>query len=149
MKIVKRQYFKRVKGFTLIEGIVSVAILAIVAVSILAMLPQAYNVTFLMGRKTKASNQAQEIIEIFYNNPVDEFFNISVGDKNAYEWIRLDSSTPIHSIAPTSENNKFFYIDVISGDDSPNYGIDMYKITVIVYYQNLTKSLIMYAMTPM
>lgn len=51
---------KNRKGLTLVEIIVALAILGIVAVSILTIFTGSYSTIFMMGRKTKAMNETAQ-----------------------------------------------------------------------------------------
>lgn len=133
---------KSLKGFTLIEVIASVVIIMLIAISVLAMFPQAYNVTFQMGRKTSATNQAQQLIELFYNNP-NTFIELDPNDSIA-GWKKLSEMGSLESVSPNDTEYRFFYIDTTASNNS----IDANRISVKIFYQNLTKHIVLHAMIP-
>ena len=84
MGVVKREIMtmktnKNVKnGFTLIELIVAVAILAIVSIGFLTMFTSGFSIISRSGRQTKANYNAQELIEKSINDDSTTDANLTV-----------------------------------------------------------------------
>ncbi|WP_160719013.1 prepilin-type N-terminal cleavage/methylation domain-containing protein [Isachenkonia alkalipeptolytica] len=68
------------KGLTLIEVIIALAILGIIAVSFLAMFSQGLSGIFAMGDKTDATRVAQEFMDQYYEDSLDENITNAQGE---------------------------------------------------------------------
>ena len=63
------KHFQNNKGLTLIEIIISVAILGIIVISFITMFSQGMDSIFTVGNKTVATRIAQEHIDEYFTNP--------------------------------------------------------------------------------
>ena len=114
------------KGFTLIEIIVSIAIIGILAVALLSVFTSGYSTIFSMGRKTESSNEAQAFIERVYQEGIADINSIAI-DFNSNTVV--DSSQMNSGLYDQTEPDKVMFHNVNSSGDQP-------KVTVLVFYEN-------------
>jgi len=82
------------RGFTLIEVILSLAILGIIAIPILTVFTNGFSTIFAMGRKTQAmNNQAQKYMDQIYNgeavSTVEAIPDVTVSETANISGLRL------------------------------------------------------------
>lgn len=126
-------------GFTLIEVVLSVVIIAIIATSFLTMFSQGYSSIFKMGRRTTAVNDAQQFTESVYANK-GAFVTATVGSATADGWMKVADSAVIPA---ESLNGKYYFIE-----ESVNFGKTMHKITVVRFYSDGSQSIRLTAIVP-
>lgn len=114
------------KGFTLVELILSIAIISIILVSILALYTGGISNIFMMGRKTEATNTAQGFIEAVYSQGTANLATIATqyGSTLVVSYANMNSA--LYNSANPSKV-VFHNLD-ISGANA--------KLTVIVFYEN-------------
>lgn len=122
-------------GFTLIETVVSIALISIIVVSFLALFSNNYDAIFSMGRKTVANKIAEECLSQFYSGD-------SVADidaiKNAVETKYGDQYTV------NIEYSTVNYTDnLIAGKVLP-----LKMMTVTVSYRNGTRFVQLVGLVP-
>lgn len=87
---------KNIKGLTLIELIIALAIIGIIVVTFLPIFTTSYTTIFGMGNRTDAVAIAQEIIDDLYVNPPSEAVSSqlvhSVGQFRAYKTVSVHST---------------------------------------------------------
>ena len=116
------------KGFTLIEVVVSVVLVAIVAASFLGMFTSGYDNIFSMGRRSVATRIAEDFLSSCYAG-----------------------KTPEDSIAiiTTKVNNEYgpnrYQVEQTNTTDPAS---SLKSITVTVYYRNGTRSINLTALIP-
>jgi len=137
--------FKKVinskRGFSLIEVVVSMLIVSLIAMAFLSLFGSAYSTIFMMGRKTKAVNEAQTLIEAYYVNP-----NIINTDYPTWKLVTGDMNNTLvdYNVNPSNLGfNKFYKIESVTQN-----GKTMSKVTVLVFYNNNTKSIKLSALAP-
>jgi prepilin-type N-terminal cleavage/methylation domain-containing protein len=123
MKAVKFQ-----RGITLIEVIVSMAILSIIAVSLLGIFSSGISSIFSMGRKTKAMAEAQKVMDI-----VDKSGSIT--------------STSIQSTI-NNEGGSGYMSFSLDNSFVVTPGIAMNKVTITVSYNNGARSVSLTSLIP-
>ena len=114
------------KGITLIEILVTIAILGIIVVAFGGAFVNGYSTVFAMGNKTKAMVSAQEAMDLAYKNGKTNINSSLTGisvDKTATDFSYSPSSTVQHKIS--TQNVVFPYGTVV-----------FTKLTIRVYYQN-------------
>lgn len=127
-------------GFTLIEIIVSFAIIGIIAVTFISTFTSGIQSIFIMGQKTSAVNDAQAFLEAVY-----EDYNVDIGDTDSNIY-KLSASRADLDVSresdlstfntglynPNNPNNKLFYIV----EDVTINGKVFRKISVLMFYHN-------------
>jgi len=121
MKTARRSRSK--KGFTLIEVVISVIIVTGVSVGFLVMFSTAYAGTYAMGGRTRAVNEAQSLIEAYYENPL-------VTDTT---WIPIAAGNPMGDDLPTLYPGYTHFYRVWS---DTYLGETIQYITVRVFFDN-------------
>lgn len=129
---------KNSTGFTIIEVIVSMAILGLIAISLLALFTNGYSTIFSMGRKTEASNEAQAFIEAVYEEGVDAISSIAIRFNSTEVANYADMNPSLYDTSGTSEQT---YHNLDTTGTHP-------KITVMVFYQNGSKNVKLSALVP-
>lgn len=115
-------------GFTLIEVIVSLAILSIVAISLLSIFTSSFSIISSMGRKTKAMAEAQQVMDTVYKSG-------SITSSSIQDIINNETD---------KANIAFSLIDSFQ----VTTGINMHKVTITVYYDNRTKTVSLESLIP-
>jgi prepilin-type N-terminal cleavage/methylation domain-containing protein len=131
------------QGLTLLEIIVSLAILSIVLVAFLSLFSNGFITIISMGNKSRASIEAQEIIDRIYAE-----VNFTTQTE-----LRQGISAIINQVEPGSYDD---YTDKISDFDEPNNSNkkirfyvsnpqamlikNAYVVTLRVYYHNYTRN---------
>lgn len=130
MAIGKKYMSRRQKGFTLIEVIVSIAVLAILIFSFVNFIGFSFTNVFVMGDKSKAIVRAREKIDVLDNmvaaDRVDEFTVDS-------EYI---SSEALESFIRTNSTNGRWFSYKEALQQVEEHGVNGYGFTVIVFYHN-------------
>lgn len=134
----QRELINDSDGFTIIEVIVSMAILGLVAISLLTLFTNGYSTIFSMGRKTEASNEAQAFIEAIYEEGLDSISSIA-SRFNSTEVADYADMNP--SLYDTSGTNEQTYHNLDTTGAHP-------KITVMIFYQNGSKNVKLSALVP-
>ncbi len=128
----------RIKGFTLVEIIVSIAIIGIIVVPFLTLFTGSFSAIFSMGRKTEASNEAQAFIENVYQKGVGEVANIALTFNSTEE---NDPTKMNSTLYDSSGLNKQIFHNVDTSGSHP-------KVTVMVFYQSGNRSVKLSALVP-
>jgi len=120
------------QGFTLIELIISIAILSIILVSFMSLLGNGTKNVFSMGHKTQAVAEAQSIIDTVYNaGDTSDTFIQNIDPSTNYQKIDdcnlLESGTYTYRVRYCVEE----ITNTINGND---YTQDV--ISVLVFYNN-------------
>lgn len=132
----------KIKGMTLVELIVALAIMCIIAVSLLAIFSSSYSNIFNFGRKSKAVTESQSIIDKIYERSVQGNFTTvlevqdmvsSVLSLNGYtsDQYKLSSSAGSLSVIEGTEHIRYFV-----SDQTTQSGIDGFQVSVLVFYSN-------------
>lgn len=114
------------KGFTLVELILSIAIISIILVSILALYTGGISNIFMMGRKTEATNTAQGFIEAVYSQGTVNLVAIATQYGSTSELSYANMNASLYNAA--NPGNVVFHNLDTSGANA--------KLTVIVFYDN-------------
>lgn len=130
---------KRVRlnaGFTLIETVVSIALIAIVVVSFLTLFSNNFDAIFSMGRKTVANKIAEECLSQYYSGGTItdlDSYNAAIQEKYGDQYtVNIESSI---------EN----YSDNLIGDGN---SLPLKSVTVTVSYRNGTRSVQLVGLVP-
>jgi len=128
-----RERRKTKKGFTLLEVIVGVFIIALLGVAFLVMFSSACTAFFTLGRQTAAVNEAQSFIESFYSTTA----------MPGSEWQVLSAADSLDGDLTTVYTNKtkFYKVEDITGEP-----VD--RLTVVVYYNQNSKRVQVSALVP-
>lgn len=111
---------KSKKGMTLIEVIIAIAILGIIAVSLLGAFLQGFSTIFSMGNKTRAMSTAQELVDMACDSGDDSVLgSISTKATDDTSFYRYDEGTKHKYRVLTQTINGTIYD----------------RVTVIVFYQ--------------
>ncbi len=129
---------KRKRAFTLVEIIISMAIIGIIVVPFLAMFTSSFSTIFSMGHKTEASNEAQAFIESVYNGGISEITNVALAFNSTEE---NDPANMNNTLYDPSGLNKQIYHNVDTSGTQP-------KVTVMVFYQNGSRLVKLSALVP-
>ncbi|WP_347487622.1 prepilin-type N-terminal cleavage/methylation domain-containing protein [Desulfoscipio sp. XC116] len=113
-----------IKGFTLVEVLVAMAILTITVVCFTFVFGWNYENIFLMGDKSKAVAKAQESIERLYVDINDN----DVGLKRIY------NPNELYIYDETEPGNYYIEDNVTFALEGKE--VEGYKVTVIVFYKN-------------
>lgn len=127
------------RGFTLIEVVVGMLIITVIGISFLVVFTSAYTSFFILGRQTRAVNEAQSLIETYYSNP-------STIDDSEWKFV-ADLSGDLLGDISNAGYNKFYSITTKSKTDIGTIN-DVNIITVVVYYDNNSKSVNLSALAP-
>lgn len=112
---------KSKKGMTLLEVIVAIAILGIIAVSLLGAFLQGFSTIFSMGNKTRAISTAQELVDMACDSGnTIELGTISTEAIDDTSFYRYDEGTKHKFRVSTQTKNETTYE----------------RVTVIVFYQH-------------
>jgi prepilin-type N-terminal cleavage/methylation domain-containing protein len=130
---MKNSYNK--KGFTLVELIISIAILGIISTAFLSMFGFGYSNITEAGIRTKAINKTQNIIESAY---AKKFYNPSEirAFMSGHGYNNITNISNLYIQSGGNETN-YFVKDTITALN----GTDCYIITVVVFYKNGTKNI--------
>ncbi|SMP48828.1 type IV pilus modification PilV family protein [Anoxynatronum buryatiense] len=109
------------KGLTLIEVIISLAIISIVVISFLTMFTSGFDTVFSMGRRTEATRIAQQFLDEHY----------------AAEPLDINNLPNVPSISPYMVQR-----DRQNGPDGLN------QITITVLYRNGSRSVTLTGLVP-
>lgn len=124
MKILQKK-----AGFTLIEVIISIAIVSIIAAAFLSAFSNGFINIIRSGQKTEAAEKAQKIIDLIYESGstdpgVISTYDTWIENKTNYDNLKDSSTYSGESSRYCIEN-----ITLLSG-------ITFKKVTVLVYYNN-------------
>lgn len=122
------------KGLTIIEIIITIAILGIIALGFFSVFMGSYSTIYTMGNKSKAMVKAREIIDTAYENRDVDILKV-----------RLISNESTPSDVYTFETGKTSkYMTEIKPIDGFNYT----KLTVVVFYQQGKKHVKLTSLMP-
>lgn len=125
------------KGLTLIEVLVSVALLTLISIILLTIFSGAYSSIFSMGRKTSAVAVAQSVIDQVYES----------GNATTAYIQGLDGSPENVSFSdpydPETDSSIRFDVNPIVID-----GENFNQLDVMVFYQNGERSVVLTALIP-
>ncbi|MBP7401821.1 MAG: prepilin-type N-terminal cleavage/methylation domain-containing protein [Clostridia bacterium] len=115
-------------GFTLVEVVVSVFIATIISVGFLVMFTSSYTGFFMLGGRTRAVNDAQSLVEMYYTSPagVDTSLWKQAGPTEV-----LDNTL----LGTYSGFTHFYKVETVSRN-----GVSVLQVTALVFYQNNEKS---------
>lgn len=134
----------RKKGMTLIEVVISIAILGIIAASFLTMFSNGFSNIFIAGNRTRALAKAQEIIDKAY----------SVRETGAYDTklSGISSSSTLSNIYnyEAGKTSKYNLKDhPVSYEADGTFKNDTYKeLTVVVFYQRGKRYVVLRSLLP-
>lgn len=128
------RYLYKKKGVTLVELIISIAILGIIVTAFLGMFGFGYNNITSAGIRTKAINKTQTIVELTY---AKKFFNPSeIRDfMNGQGYNNIANISNLYTQSGGNQVN-YFVNDTIKTLN----GTNCYIITVVVFYDKGTKN---------
>lgn len=132
----------KIKGMTLVELIVALAIMSIIAISLLAIFSSSYSNIFSYGRKSKAATETQSIIDKIYERSVQGNFTTTLEVQDMVSSVlsldgytsgqyKLSSSLGGLSTIEGIEHVRYFVSDVILQSD-----INGFQVSVLVFYSN-------------
>ncbi|NDL68235.1 prepilin-type N-terminal cleavage/methylation domain-containing protein [Anaerotalea alkaliphila] len=124
------RFIKSESGLTLVEVIISVAIIGIIAVSFLNMFSFSFDSIYSMGRKTEATRIAQGYMDLYYENePVYNKLSDIADEVMAADGVPIQYtvSSPI-VIGPNTDG--------------------LYSVTITVFYRDGTRSVSLTALVP-
>lgn len=127
-----------IRGFTLIEVIISLAILGIIAVSFLTLFTSSFSTIFSMGHKTDAANEAQAFIETVYLEGIGEIDSVAIKFNSTLETNPSNFNSTLYD---TTGPNKQVFHNVDSTGTYP-------KVTVMILYQNGSRQVMLSALVP-
>lgn len=116
---------KKKKGYTLLELIISLAILSIIVVTFLTMFTGGFTNIFNMGRKTKTVGEVKAAI----NNVCQKKDIRAIPD----DWKMVDSKDELY-IYQDIKPNKYFVEDYRIVSESKTYTYQ--KLTLVSFYNN-------------
>lgn len=133
------------KGFTLIELIISLAVLMIILVAFISMFTNGFITVITMGNKSKATMEGQEIIDRVYvesditNEDSLQNSISTILDEEGLSGQYVDYTDNITNFnEPNNTNDKMrFYV---SKEDLMNTN-DVFIINLKIYYQDFTKEI--------
>jgi len=128
----------RIEGFTLIEIIVSIAIIGIMVVSFLTIFTNSFSTIFSMGHKTESVNEAQAFIETVYQEGLDDIDVIASTFNSTKEDVVTNMNSSLYD--PSGSNKQIFHNVDTSGTHD--------KVTVMVFYQNGNRHVKLSALVP-
>jgi prepilin-type N-terminal cleavage/methylation domain-containing protein len=115
----------RKKGMTLVEVVISLAIIAVVLTGIMTMFSSGYINIIMTGKRNKAAEEARKVMEIITEKSPPSLDDFDIDDVRQ---IIHDTGTTYTIDVP--EFNKDYIL--VTGGSS----INMCKITIKVYYDN-------------
>jgi prepilin-type N-terminal cleavage/methylation domain-containing protein len=120
------------KGFTLVEILVSIAILGIVAIFLLPMFTSGFSSLMSMGRKTNALAQAQAVIDKVYEEgtPTTTYLD-SLGENVPFADAFVDGDLVRYQLNTKTVDGKSFT-----------------QLAVLVFYQNGQRNVTLSALIP-
>lgn len=125
--------YKTKHGFTLIETVLAVALVAIVVASFLGMFTFGYDTVFSMGRETVATRIAEECLGLYYS-------------QYSSATMTAEPSSINSSIAVIASGKPGYTIEPRVITDNHTNGLDL--VTVVVKYRNGTRSVTLSALIP-
>lgn len=136
-----KKHLNRKHGLTLIEIVISLAILSIIMVAFLSLFSNGFITIITMGNKSRASVEAQEIVDRIYSEAsftdktelIQSVTNIVNSIDTNYE----DYSSKIANFDEPNTNSKNirFYVS----DPQAMLINNVYTVTVRVYYFNFQR----------
>lgn len=137
MHIIATSSQNKNKGLTLIEILISLAILGIILVSFLTLFTSAFSNIFSMGRKTDAANEAQAFIETVYQKGLIEIVDIAntFGSTNVLNLSDMNSSQYV-----TGGSDKQTFHNISLGTHA--------KVTIMIIYEKGKKQVKLSAIVP-
>lgn len=121
---------KNHKGFSLIEVVVSLVILGFLLTAILPMFVSGFSLIYIMGQKTKISNEAQAFIEAIYDKGIDEVDNIAA----SYSSTKVPNQADMNDLLyDTGAADKQMFYNVTESSN-------MNKVTVMLFYNKGKRS---------
>lgn len=135
MHVKRTERIRNTEGLTLMEVIISLAILGIITVSIITIFSNSYSNIFSLGNRSKALAEASRRIEILYTIPVEARNVATLKDAlvDATTIYVEDEAALYHT---TSENITRFMINpktLLLNHIEENTG---FKVTIVVFYQD-------------
>lgn len=141
-------------GFTLIEIIISLAILSIVILSILGAFTNGFSYIMNMGRRTKAIEQAKKVVDTIIlreSTEMDFLYNIKTDNDFKTSFIDEINSGLVDGVTIT--NIVANISDLTSPDNTKQATFDivnnkLYKVTITVQYNKGTKTITLTSLIP-
>ena len=133
LKSIER--IKNREGLTLMEVIISLAILGIITVSIITIFSNSFSNVFSMGNRSKALAEASRKMEILYTIPVEER-NIDTLKDALVDATTVYVEGEAALYQSTSDNIVRFMITpqtLLQDHDEENTG---FAVTIVVFYQD-------------
>ena len=103
---------KNIRGFSLIELLVSIALLAILAIGFIPLMTNSYTGIYVSGEKNKAIDLAQKEIEQLFTNGTTIEDKISIEFINGGNTTEFEISGEYVNIEKTYDNGKSVTFDV-------------------------------------
>ena len=137
------KFLMRKKGITIIEIIVSLAILGILAISFLSIFSNGVSTIFSSGNKSLAMKQAQTISDRIYDT--QNFSDLDTAVQgillNIYgtgKYKKVLSSADIYSTSYTGEAVRYYIenIQLLSG-------LTRQRVTALVFYENGKRNIVL------
>lgn len=126
-----RSNYKLKSGFTLIELVLGIALIAIIVVTFYSAFTFSMDNIFTMGRKSIATRIAEECVEPYYDNDPNNATTLSVA---AAKIVEIDNAYPLYTIATP----------VVTGPS----GDGLYTVEIVVFYRQGTRNVKLVAITP-
>lgn len=121
---------KRYQGFSLIEVIISIAILAILVVAILSSMNFNFSHVLTMGRKTEAVQKAQAFLEAAYTSGIASIDSVATEMNCTYV-----SPGPLQaSLYQSSQPNDVMFYAIEAKNSLDPESLD--TVSVLVFYQS-------------
>ncbi len=124
-----QKIFSNEKGLTLVEVIISFAILVIIAFAFIPLFGNVFANIFFFGEKDKAMTQASDYMEVLY---AEQPFG---ADNEIIALLELNNGTYVdneNNLLNYDENFEFnFTLDSFETID-----VTGYKVTIVVFYEN-------------
>ena len=132
----------KTRGMTLIEIVVSLAILSIIVLGFFLIFTTSFAHIYRMGTKTSAMSYAQEVVDNIYisRNTSDTYIQ-SIDSSEPF--LKLDNCSAINNHAYNGINRVVYCIGSETLVDSA-----MKKVTVKVFYKNGSESVVLSSIVP-
>ncbi len=132
----------KTSGMTLIEIVVSLAILSIIVLGFFLIFTSSFAHIYRMGTKTSAMSYAQEVVDnIYISGEVSEAYIQSID--SAETFLKLDDCSDIDSHAYNGVNRIVYCIGTETLIDTA-----MTRVTVRVFYKNGDESVVLSSIIP-
>lgn len=130
------------KGMTLIEIVVSLAILSIVVLGFFLIFTASFAHIYRMGTKTSAMSYAQEVVDnIYINRDTSDAFIQSIDESE--EFLKLDDCSDMDNYTYNGVNRVVYCVGGETLVDT-----SMTKVTVRVFYKNGDESVVLSSIIP-